>query len=56
LESVEDIERLELLAMTLRDHWHQLNALARFAIERGMEKDKNDGEMEVILRWAEIKT
>jgi hypothetical protein len=55
-KAVEEIERQELRAMTLDDHWRRLNAIARFAIEAGMEKDQNDGEMEVILRWAEIKT
>lgn len=55
-KAVEDIKRQELRAMTLEDHWRQLNAIARFAIETGMEKEKEDGEMKVILRWAEIKT
>jgi hypothetical protein len=32
-----------------------LNAIARFAIETGMSRDNDDGEMEVFLRWAKIK-
>jgi hypothetical protein len=55
-KAVEEIERQELRAMTLEDHWRKLNAIARFAIETGLEKDWDDGEMEVFLRWAEIKT
>jgi hypothetical protein len=57
-KAVEEIERQELRAMTLEDHWRKLNAIARFAIETGMEEDKvrKDGEMEVFLRWAEIKS
>ena len=57
-KAVEEIERQELRAMTLEEHWRKLNAIARFAIETGMEKDqdKEDGEMEVFLRWAEIKS
>ena len=57
-KAVEEIERQELRAMTPEDHWRQLNAIARFAIETGMEEDKDnqDGEMEVYLRWAEIKS
>lgn len=54
-KAVEEIERQELRAMTLEDHWRKLNAIVRFAIEAGMQKDENDGEMEVILRWAKIK-
>ena len=57
-KAVEEIERQELRAMTLEEHWRKLNAIARFAIETGMEKDqdKEDGEMKVFLRWAEIKS
>jgi hypothetical protein len=32
-----------------------LNAIVRFAIETGMQREGDDGEMEVILRWAKIK-
>jgi hypothetical protein len=57
-KAVEEFERQELRAMTLEEHWRKLNAIARFAIETGMEKDqdKEDGEMKVFLRWAEIKS
>jgi hypothetical protein len=57
-KAVEEIERQELRAMTLEDHWRKLNEIARFAIETGMEedKDKEQGEMEVFLRWAVIKS
>jgi hypothetical protein len=55
-KAVEEIERQELRAMTLEDHWRKLNAIVRFAIEIGMKRDDDDGEMEVILRWAKIKT
>jgi len=57
-KAIEDIERQELRAMTLEEHWHKLNAIVRFAIETGMEEDKDreDREMEVFLRWAEIKS
>jgi hypothetical protein len=54
-KAVEEIERQELRAMTLEEHWRKLNAIVRFAIEMGMEKNKDDSEMEVFLRWAEIK-
>lgn len=54
-KAVEEIEREELRAMSLEEHWRKLNAIVRFAIETGMEPDDDDGEMEVFLRWAKIK-
>lgn len=54
-KAVDEIERQELRAMTLEDHWRKLNAIVRFAIETGMQREDDDGEMEVILRWAKVK-
>jgi hypothetical protein len=54
-KAVEEIERQELRAMSLEEHWRKLNAIVRFAIETGMTRDDNDGEMEVFLRWAKLK-
>jgi len=54
-KAVEEIERQELRAMSLEEHWRKLNAIVRFAIESGMKRDDDDGEMEVFLRWAKIK-
>ena len=55
-KAVEEIERQEMRAMTLEDHWRKLNAIVRFAMEMGMENNRDDSEMEVFLRWAELKT
>ena len=55
-KAVEEIEQQELRAMTLDEHWRTLNAIARFAIETGMDRKEDDSEMEVFLRWAELKT
>lgn len=54
-KAVEEIERQELRAMTLEEHWQKLNAIARFAIEMGIKREDDDGEMELFLRWAKIK-
>ncbi len=54
-KAVEEIERQELRAMSLEEHWRKLNAIVRFAILAGMTRDDNDGEMEVFLRWAKLK-
>lgn len=55
-KAVEEIERHELRAMTVEEHWRKLNAIVRFAIETGMRMDGDDGEMEVFLRWAKLKS
>ena len=54
-KAVEEVERQELRAMTVEEHWRKLNAIVRFAIEAGMKRDNDDEEMEIILRWAKIK-
>ncbi|MBI3168746.1 MAG: hypothetical protein HYZ22_09730 [Chloroflexi bacterium] len=54
-KAVEEIERQELRAMSLEDHWRKINAIARFAIETGMQHEVDNSEMEIILRWAKIK-
>ena len=54
-KAVQEIERQELRALSLDQHWQKLNAIVRFAIETGMEHDGDDGEMEVFMRWAKLK-
>ena len=53
-KAVEEIERQELRALTMEQRWQKINALFQFAMETGM-KWSNDGEIEVIQRWAVIK-
>ena len=55
-KAVEEIERQELRAMSLEEHWRKLNAIARFAIELGIARNDDDGEMEVFKRWAKLKS
>lgn len=54
-KEVEEIQRQELRAMTMEERWRQLNALARFAIQTGMKVERDESELEVILRWAKLK-
>lgn len=54
-KAVEEIEREELRAMTLDEHWRKLNAIVRFAVEADIQRYGDDGEMEVFLRWAKLK-
>lgn len=54
-KAVEEIEWQELRALSLEQHWQKLNAIVRFAIESGMNRNDDDGEMEVWMRWARLK-
>lgn len=54
-KAVEEIERQELRAMSLEEHWQKLNAIVRFAIETGMKRKDDDSEIEVFQRWAKLK-
>jgi len=54
-KAVEEIERQELRAMSMDEHWQKLNAIVRFALETGMNRRDQDDEMEVFLRWAKLK-
>jgi hypothetical protein len=54
-KAVEEIERQELRAMSLEEHWRQINSLFRFALDLGLTRGDDDGEMVVFLRWAKLK-
>ncbi|MCI0556613.1 MAG: hypothetical protein L0287_37200 [Anaerolineae bacterium] len=54
-KAVEESERQELRAMSLEEHWRQINSLFGFALELGLTRDGDDGEMEVFLLWAKLK-
>lgn len=54
-KAVEEIERLELRAMSIEKHWKQINTLIRFALENGLTRGNDDNEMEVFSRWAKLK-
>ena len=54
-KAVEEIERQELRAMSVDEHWRKLNAMVRFAVKTSMNRGDDDGGMEVFLRWAKLK-
>jgi hypothetical protein len=54
-KAVEEIERQELRAMSVDEHWRKLNAMVRFAVETSMNRGDDDGGMEIFLRWAKLK-
>jgi len=54
-KAVEEIERQELRAMSLDEHWKQINTLFQFALGVGLKRGDDDGEKDVFLRWAKLK-
>jgi hypothetical protein len=54
-KAVEEIERQELRALTIEQHWKQINNLLRFALEHSLTRNDDDGEMEVFQRWAKLR-
>lgn len=54
-KTIEEIERQELRAMSVESHWKQINKLIRFALENGLTRGDDDGEMEVFKRWARLR-
>lgn len=54
-KAVEEVERQELRAMSMEEHWRQINSLLLFATELGLTRGDDDGEMKVFLLWAKLK-
>ena len=54
-KAVEEFERQELRAMSLDEHWRQINSLFQFALGVGLTRGDDDGEKDVFLRWAKLK-
>jgi hypothetical protein len=54
-KAVEEIERQELRASTIKQNWEKLNIIMLRAKRLKLTRHNDDGEMEVILRWAKIK-
>ena len=54
-KAVEEIERQELRAMLIEEHWKQLNNIIGRGILLGMSRGDDDGESEVFARWKKIK-
>ena len=54
-KAVEEIERQELRASTVKQNWQRLNAIMLRAKRLGITRHTDNGEMEVFLRWAKLK-
>jgi hypothetical protein len=54
-KAVEEIERQELRASTVKENWKKLNAIMLRARMLKLLRGHDDNEMEVFLRWAKLK-
>jgi hypothetical protein len=54
-KAVEEIERQELRASTVKQNWQKLNAIMLRAQRLNLSRGNDDNEMEVFLRWAKLK-
>jgi len=53
-KAVEEIERQELRASTIKQNWMKLNQIMLRAKRLNLSR-RNNNEMEVFLRWARLK-
>jgi hypothetical protein len=54
-KAVEEIERRELRATTIKQNWVKLNQIMLRARRLKLSGEDDDGEMEVFMRWAMLK-
>ena len=54
-KEVEEIQRQELRATTVRQNWIKLNQIMLRAKLLNLARGDNDNEMEVFQRWARLK-
>jgi len=54
-KAVEEIERQELRASTIKQNWNKLNAIMLRAKRLKLTRQNDNSEMEVFLRWAKLK-
>jgi hypothetical protein len=54
-KAVEEIERQELRALTVKTNWRQLNSILRRANRLGLRRGDDDGEIEIFNRWTRIR-
>lgn len=54
-KAVEEIERQELRASTVKENWEKLNEIMFRAKRLNLSRGHDNNEMEVFLRWAKLK-
>lgn len=55
-QEVERIERAEAKNTSIQERWRQLNSLKSRASRLDIKRETDEGEMEVFLRWAALKS
>ena len=54
-KAVEEIERQELRASTVRQNWIKLNQIMLRARRLNLSRRNDDNKMEVFMKWARLK-
>jgi uncharacterized protein YacL (UPF0231 family) len=54
-KAVEEIERQELRASTIRQNWIKLNQIMLRANRLSLSRHEKEDEMDVFVRWARLK-
>jgi hypothetical protein len=54
-KAVEEIEREELRASTVKENWEKLNRIMLRAKQLNLSRGHDNNEMEVFLRWAKLR-
>jgi hypothetical protein len=54
-KAVEEIERQELRASTIKENWEKLNSIMLLAQRLNLSRGHDNNEMEVFLRWAKLR-
>jgi hypothetical protein len=54
-KAVEEIERQDLRASTIRENWEKLNAIMFRAQQLNLSREHDNDEMDVFLRWAKLR-
>ena len=54
-QAVSELELEELRASTVQQNWRRLNAIRQSAVRLSIARDDDDYEMEIYLRWANLK-
>lgn len=55
-KAVAEIQQKELQLATSAENWRQLNAIKQRAARLGITRENDDGEMDIFLLWARLRT
>ncbi len=55
-QAVAEIKQKELQTASLAENWRRVNTIKRRARRLGIVREHDDGEMEIYLRWAKLRS